>query len=259
MSDITPISVPTVEEGTDRVDTLALDAQFALVVEKINEVIIAVAKVREEADTMADGIAHWRTFSARAKRILSTMVDHLVELYEAYDTRWTDLPVLPGTDYGVVGGGQFDGYSADPSSNTWTYTLPGETPALFVLRLLVRHYAAATPAATATITLTGSRTQSWVLNPDPTEMVTQTIQTIVQAGDVLTIEFTPGDEFTGNTDFPVDDLAGRFPYRPRYRACGAFQFDWLSYVPYTPPVLATEDYDALTTVTNVNLAAGEVP
>lgn len=245
MSSVASISAPTVIAGTDLVDSLALDAQVELIVDRINQVIAAMGEARTATNSLADGAVRWRAFSTRAKQILSDLVDHLATLYRAYSTRWTDLPVADGGGYVSVGGGFFSGYSADPSTNTWVYTMPGEAPAPFLLRLLIRHFAAATPTATATITLSGSRSESWVLNPAPGAAVERTLTIIVQAGDVLTINFIPGDEFTGDTDFPTD--RDRFPYRPRYRACGAFQFDWLSYMPLTPLTLATADGDGITT------------
>ena len=60
--------------------------------------------------------------------------------------------------------------------------------------------------------------------------VDKTLEIAVQAGDVITITYDVPDgdaAFTAKTDYPEDD--DRFPYTPRYREAGAFQFDWLSF------------------------------
>lgn len=249
---------PTTPAGTDSVSGLALDGVIAEIVAKINELVIAIGQAHDEQDMLADGAVRWRAFSVRAKTILGDMIAHLGELYLAYTTRWTVLPVPDGGPYAASSGGFFSGYSADPSSNTWVFTMPGEAPARFRVRILVRHFAAADPTATAKITLSGSRSQTWVLNPAPGAAVVRTLEFNVVAGDVLMIYFVPGDEFTGDTDFPNFDIE-RFPYRPRYRACGAFQFDWLSYIPLEAMVLATSSRAAITTESNHDIEVEDEP
>lgn len=232
MSSVVPIATPAVASGDDYVDSLALDAQFALVVDRLNTLIAAMGRVRDETNQLADGAVRWRMFSTRAKQVLTDLVTNLGLLYQrAGEERWTTLPVpdgeayTAGTEPGFAGG-----FDAEPPSNSWSIVMPGATGASYRLRLRVRHFAAGDPISTVEMALSGSRSQTWTLNPSPGEAVDRTITTRVYAGDVVTFTFVAGTEFAVDTDMPDPEIGGRFPYRPRYRACGAFQFDWLSYI-----------------------------
>lgn len=245
MSSVDHIGTLTVPAGEDRISAVALDGLLALLTSRINHLIIAMGRLRDADDTLKDGCARWRTFSARAKVEIESLVEYLSVLYEESGaTRWSDLPVPDGVAYTAAGSDWFSGFTADPASLTWTVTLPGEAAARYRLRMLVRHLAAEDPTQTIRISLSGSRSEVLFINDEdgPQDDI---VEADVQGGDVLTIEFDAGTSFSSLTALPAD--SDRFPYRPRYRASGAFQFDWLGFVPLTSGTYITEDGDVLIT------------
>lgn len=125
------------------------------------------------------------------------------------------------------------------------------------------------PYSIAQIDQTGSNTQRWVVNSalnmfDPVPLldnndnpiltnlnediivseaselgqfspitIDETLDISVRGGDIFVISYDVPDgeaSFTAETDYNIDDDS-RFPYFPRYKDAGAFQFDWLSLRP----------------------------
>lgn len=230
MSSVSPIATQITPSGTDLVSALALDAQIALIVNKINELIVAMGTMREATDSLADGVVVWRMFSARAKQVLSDLVTNLGLIYQrSTATRWTTLPVTDGVDYVAEGDDFFSGVTPAPSTQTWSIEMPGDTQVPFRARMLIRHFAAPSPSATVQVTQSGSVSQVWDLNPAPMEVaLSRVLEFTAYGGDIITVTFVPGDQFTGRVAFPQNREA-RFPYRPRYRAVGALQFDWMAF------------------------------
>lgn len=230
MSSVAVIAAQTTPDGADRVSALALDAQIALIVSKINTLIVAMGRMRETTNALADGVAMWRAFSTRAKQVLSDLVTNLGLIYQRSGAaRWTTLPVPDGVAYTDAGGGFFDGYTPVPASQTWTIAMPGDPQVPYRMRMLVRHFAAPSPAATVQVSQSGSTTQTWDLNTGlMLSAVSRVLEFTVYGEDVITVTFVAGTEFTGRVAFPQNREA-RFPYRPRYRASGALQFDWMAF------------------------------
>lgn len=154
MTSVAPITPPVVPAGTDRVNSAALDGVIGQIVARTNQLIAAVAIMRQANDRFADGTVEWRMFSDTCIGAIREILTVLHQVRAQYTDNW--IPLLAATDAEVAASSRylldpladfFDGVPPADAGMQQALTV-GETGRIYEVSVRLRSFARGYPVIT---------------------------------------------------------------------------------------------------------------